>query len=323
MPVLLFDSTSTFHSTWAGQWQRADPDNRRTVPIGGVGSHEQLRDVIVNAVRLAGQTAFNELILAVGHGGGTGDAGTLDLAPNLRMRLARGTIGSRNAKGTETLYDPFYDFVFSSAGLKPKSDKTQDEDWVRQNDRVNLAGAKFRLGRSAIYQSIGNAIRANNIQQVVFMTCNVGNAVDFIKKIAFDWQVKVRAYQRFIVFQLNVGGTGKARAFFEGDAPGTGSNTTAAETDPPQSAFITVGPPFSTPQPSRTNPSPQVKQAVSSPWTNIDGQLVHPDAPAGGGGPGYFRTAGIPSGDESPVNLPDPWSPAAMSLDPLEILKFS
>jgi len=330
MPVLLFDSTADpiqgvkFHAPWATQWQQADPNNRVAVPIDGVGSHNKIRDVIVDAVRLAGRTAFNELILAVGHGGGVGEAGLIDLAPKRAMRLVKGTIGSRSANGVETFYDPFYDFTFFHATLKPKSDKTQDEEWIRQGDRTNVAGARFRLGRHAIYQSIGTAIQGSNVNQVVFMTCNVGNAVDFVKKVAFDWKVKIRAYQKFIKFQLNVGGKGRARAFFEGDQVGSGSNTVAAETDLPQTNFITVGPPLTAlpvTQP-RALPVPS-KKADLSPWIGIDGQVIDPRAPGNPSGHGNFRTAGVLFTEQSYEGLPHPLSLAARAFDPLNAPRFA
>jgi hypothetical protein len=329
MPVLLFDSTSAFHSSWAGNWQRADPKNRVALPLGG-GSHEQLRDEIVKAIKLAGTTAFNELILAVGHGGGTQDQGTVDLAPNIRMRLARGTIGHLNEKGRETFYDPFYDVVIVRPSMKSQSDKSQDQEWVRQKDKINLAGAKFRLARSAIYESIGTAIRASNVTQVTFMTCNIGNATEFIKKIALDWQVKIKAYQKFIIFQINAGNTGKTRAFFEGDKFGSGSNVASAESELPATDFVIVGPPLTPPQP----PPPPIpppppkkkkgqKRADSSPWIDSDGVIVHPNAPAGAEGPGRFRTAGVLASDLPYYPLPHPQAPAARMLDPIDIEKFA
>jgi hypothetical protein len=54
---------------------------------------------------------------------------------------------------------------------------------------------------------------------------------------------------------------------------------------------------------------------MSDPWVNQSGQVVHPDAPTGGGGPGYFKDP-IPHGSAldalSPV--PHPHSPAGRYL---------
>lgn len=323
MPVLIFDSTSTFHSTWADQWQKSDKLNRKKVGLAG-GKHTAIRDTFVKAIKLAGQTAGNELILAVGHGGAlSSDVGNVDLAPNRLMRLARGTIGSRNAKGTEVFYDPFYDFVFPRQNVVPKSDKMNDEDWSKQKNSPNAGGAKFRLARFGIYRSIGDAIKANHINQVVFVTCNIGNATDFIKKIAFDWNVKIKAYKRSLIFQLNSPGTGKARAFLDGDKDGKGTNTVTGETEIPQVDFVTVGPPLSSPAPAGSQlPAPKGKSADASPWVGSDGNVIHPAAPTRIGSAGPAHVVGFLAG-QTPDGLPHPLSPAARTLDPIELQRFS
>jgi hypothetical protein len=45
-------------------------------------------------------------------------------------------------------------------------------------------------------------------------------------------------------------------------------------------------------------------------WVNLDGKIVHPDAPSGDGGPGRFKSA-LPSGsgDRFIPGVPDPFSP--------------
>ena len=45
-------------------------------------------------------------------------------------------------------------------------------------------------------------------------------------------------------------------------------------------------------------------------WVNLDGKVVHPDAPSGGGGPGRFKSAN-PLGSSDPFlsGVPDPSSP--------------
>jgi hypothetical protein len=78
---------------------------------------------------------------------------------------------------------------------------------------------------------------------VTFLTCRVGNSRDFIQKIAIDWNTLVKAYVRYVVFTIDPQ-TGRARAFLEGDAPGTGTNVPHGETEVLQTNFITVGPPL-------------------------------------------------------------------------------
>ena len=45
-------------------------------------------------------------------------------------------------------------------------------------------------------------------------------------------------------------------------------------------------------------------------WVNLDGKVVHPDAPLGDGGPGHFRSATpVGGGDDLVPGVPDPFSP--------------
>ena len=60
-------------------------------------------------------------------------------------------------------------------------------------------------------------------------------------------------------------------------------------------------------------------RATSSLWRNEDGQVVHPDAPPGGGGAGHFRSAGTLFGNPFMQGLPHPYAPAVRNLDRPEI----
>lgn len=317
MPVLVFDSSDKFHGPWAKQWLNADPLNRKILGMKAGLGHKGIRDIIVQGAKLAGQTAFNELILAVGHGGSISSTeGTIDLAPNRAMTLYAGTIGAKDSKNVECFYNPDYDVVRTNGGiLVPKSQKMLDEDAVRQKDKVSAPSAQFRLDRWSLYNSIGEAIRTGNVNQVVLLTCRVGNAVDFIKKIAFDWKVKIKAYKRRVIFQ-GATATSKARVFLEGDKDGSGSNTALGETAIPQIDFVTVGPPL-TPQPVKNTPAPKPpKRASLSTWSESIGFYVHPNAPAGRIGappPGL-------AGTENDENyLPHPYSPAARTVNPTRL----
>jgi hypothetical protein len=56
-------------------------------------------------------------------------------------------------------------------------------------------------------------------------------------------------------------------------------------------------------------------------WLNEDGDIVHPDAPQGSGGKGFFRAGNAARGLALRDGLPNPWSPAGSRLDPLAIQK--
>ena len=237
MPVVLFDSGSTFHVKWAAQFVAADPQNRKSVGISSALGAEGVRNAIVQAANHV--TSDREIVFAVGHGGSTRmDEGTVDLAPAKQFRLARGG-------GIGIYVDPFYDFVFPHDGVVPQSQKRFDEADVATRSQSAL-GARARLQHWAVYASIGTAMRANNIYRVTFLTCRVGNALDFIRKISLDWHTLVKAYLRYVVYQVE-GSSGKVRAYLEGDDAGKGTNVPLGETQLPQQDFVTVGPPPGTP----------------------------------------------------------------------------
>lgn len=57
-------------------------------------------------------------------------------------------------------------------------------------------------------------------------------------------------------------------------------------------------------------------------WINPDREVVHPESPVGKGGPGRFAWAKLVSFEPEPGGLPHPNSPAARTLDPLEIDRY-
>ena len=63
-------------------------------------------------------------------------------------------------------------------------------------------------------------------------------------------------------------------------------------------------------------------RTTGSLWLNQDGEVVHPDAPTGGGGPGHFRTVRVQHTDHFNDGLLHPRAPGARRLDPLEVLKW-
>jgi hypothetical protein len=153
--------------------------------------------------------------------------GTVDLAPNQKLRLARSTAAN-------VFIDPFYDWRFPRPGLATSSDKEADE-------RVKPTGAANRLQHWATYQQIATAMKSNNVYRVTLLTCNVGNAPNFIKKLALDWNTLVRAYTRKVWFV----GVNPAKVCLDGDENGGPTLNADSATQLPQVDFITVGPPLS------------------------------------------------------------------------------
>lgn len=233
MQVVLYDQNSTMHDTWSKQFVDADKLNRKRIGMNGNGSAIDLVKKIVDAAKDA---KGGDLIFAVGHGGTqltpnnqTFADGMVDLSPNKKLRLSVG--------GNGNFANPFYDYVFARPGLVARSDKDQDQD-----TKMNLAGAHQRLANWQLYQNIGTAVRTNGVHRVTFLTCRIGNALNFLKKIALDWHVIVKAYKKYVWFGGD--GTGKIRVYLDGDSPGQGTNVAEAATQVPQSDFVQVGPPL-------------------------------------------------------------------------------
>ena len=64
------------------------------------------------------------------------------------------------------------------------------------------------------------------------------------------------------------------------------------------------------------------RRTTGSLWLNKEGEVAHPDAPTGGGGPGQFRAGRLLHADHLNDGLLHPRAPAARRLDPLEVLKW-
>ena len=65
--------------------------------------------------------------------------------------------------------------------------------------------------------------------------------------------------------------------------------------------------------------SAQMRQRLSPGWLNQNSDVVHPDAPAGGGGAGQFTRAGLLGAEGEPEALPHPDAPSAGALDPIRL----
>lgn len=161
-------------------------------------SIDQAKSSLLAAIKAAGTDGT--LVISVGHGGaGAGSTieGFVDLAPHAVMRIA-----GANASVPPNFVSVFYDV--SLTGPPAISDL--------DNDLKNNPGSK-RLAHWKIYQEIASAFKHIKPREVILLSCKVGNAIDFVRKIANDWKVIVRAYKvqvgidpnppRFKVFLAN------------------------------------------------------------------------------------------------------------------------
>lgn len=166
---------------WGDNFVKAQPPHsREQVLISTQPSVDEAKRILIGAIRQAG--SGGTLIISVGHGSsvaGSAVDGMVDLAPGQVMRL-----GGLNADPSTHFLSVFYDV--NVAGPP----RTSDLDFDTKNNPRST-----RLAHWRIYQEICKAFTDTGLREVVLLSCNVGNAVDFIRKIASDWKVIVRAFK--------------------------------------------------------------------------------------------------------------------------------
>lgn len=208
-------------NVWANQFIHRQPAERRGVLVPVHCTAAQATDVIKHGIQLAGRDGT--LIFNVGHGAAVqaGFArgwlqGSVELAPNRGM-----TLGDRNIN--DSYVNVFYDYQFGGAG-------SSDQEIDRQLN-AGSADAKTRAAHWVVYEALGDAMYLAGIRKVIFLTCNVGNALEFVRKIATDWSVIVEAFKVRVMTQPQV--SGRVRMFLEGDSPGVGTNREIGEEEMP------------------------------------------------------------------------------------------
>jgi hypothetical protein len=217
---------------WARQFIAVQPLARGGVLLAGSPTVPQALTAIKDAINLAGGQGV--VIFNVGHGAtsATGNPleGTVELAPNKVM-----TLGGANS--TNVFLNVFYDVNLAG----PAGFSRRDND-LKFNQ--NVPEAKIRAANFAMYQDIGAACKANSTRRVIFLTCNVGRSVDFLKKIAADWGTVVEAYTDRVALQVQ--GNGRVRMYLFKDPPGTGTNIPLGEEQiplPTETNSVRVGAP--------------------------------------------------------------------------------
>ena len=176
------------------------------------------------AANMAGPGGF--LILSVGHGG-QGDAnfgneeGFFDLSPRKTFRVA-----GRNATlpgdpppakpGKPAQVSAFYDFRTPNPILKGGFEESRlDHDTANPSPNANLRLRNFRD-----YLDMGRSFQ--RLSGIILLTCKVGNASGFLRRVKTQFNTPIIGYTRRIVGQTQ--SNGRTRLFLEGDAPGTGTN---------------------------------------------------------------------------------------------------
>ncbi len=264
MQIVLYDPRGKYNYSerWAGQFLEPDPGNRRRFKVDGATP-----SAIVDQIRLAAQAAHGggTVIFGLGHGGTTdASQGFADLAPNNQFRLGRTFTGKNYV---DVFYDTDFDAGTTVGGsLMARDVAVWDEvdgfdsdkgkaklrakfkmnpqlipNYIREQ-KAKKQQAVTRRGRWLNYKAVGYALRDNGVDLAVLMTCNVGNSDLFIRKIANDWKIKVRAYRKYLWFGGTPNGK-RVRVYLDGDP---GGYEPSQETDPPGDPgyFYTAGPSF-------------------------------------------------------------------------------
>jgi hypothetical protein len=197
---------------------------------------------VTNRLKLAATKAGPKgiLIMSVGHGGVvdtlSDEEGFFDLGPAGSFRL-----GGRNAvlpgdqapkgqKAHPSRTSAFYDFRVPNKVLKGGFAPSRKDEDEASNDPM----ARVRLANFKQYLDICDTFKKTNLGCVVLLTCKVGSASGFLKRVRQKWGTPIVGYNRRVVGQEQ--DSGRTRVFLEGDAPGKGTNTVLGE------FFIPLGP---------------------------------------------------------------------------------
>jgi hypothetical protein len=163
---------------WGERYVKRQPLQRTQITIESKPSLVIAKAKILQTIKAAG--AEGTVVFNVGHGGifGRGQSprqGTVEIAPGGVM-----TIAGDGAKG-------FVDVFYDETRRGPKN-TTQLEDDLR------LSPDSPRLVNFGIYQEIARAFKTTGVRKVIFLSCNIGNSSEMLKKIARDWHVIVQTY---------------------------------------------------------------------------------------------------------------------------------
>jgi hypothetical protein len=198
---------------------------------------------VVTKLKLAAQKAgpTGILVLSVGHGviieTLSDEEGFFDLGPSGSFRL-----GGQNAmlpgdppppkpeKPHPCRTSAFYDFRRPNKILKGGFEPSRKD----QDEASSAPMARVRLNNFKQYMDISDTFKKTGLGCIVLLTCKVGAASGFIKRVRQQWGAPIVGYNRRVMAQQQ--DSGRTRVFLEGDAPGQGTNNVFGE------FFIPMGP---------------------------------------------------------------------------------
>jgi hypothetical protein len=182
---------------WGENFVKRQPQSRLQQPIGASPGVVATKAAILRAITTAG--AGGRVIINVGHGSGGGalmpTEGKFELAPGGAMTIA--------GPGVHGAYvNVFYDI--NMAGPPSMSDLDHD----LKNTPHSTRAAHWK-----VYQEISTAFKKGRLREVALLTCRVGNSTEFLRKVANDWGVVIRAYRQRVVLTTVTTTTGHQKTF--------------------------------------------------------------------------------------------------------------
>lgn len=234
---------------WAQQYVKRQPQARKFISVAPGLNPTAAKDELIKAIKLAGTDGM--LAISVGHGAsvdGASAEGIVELSPGGTLVLVGRNVRPAHSPTGAAVIDVFYD---------TRADPTQPSDF--EFDTKNNPQAQ-RLKNWHFYQDICKAMKDTKPYRVVFLTCRVGNATEFLRKIANDWGVVINAYTKRVACTEDVytfGGKSVTTSYvhLQGEvypsqaANGGDSNVIAAEELPYRPANnISIGPPLPPPR---------------------------------------------------------------------------
>jgi hypothetical protein len=178
---------------WGDRFVKRQPLRRQQHTIGPLPSVIDAKLAVVHAIRAAG--AGGKVIFNVGHGSGGGALqpieGAFELAPGGVMK-----IGGHGVAGT--FVDVFYDVA--PGGPPAISDMEND---------LKYNPTSPRLARWHIFQEIAQTFKSTGTREVILLTCRLGNATEFLRKVANDWGVTILAFRQRVALSEDVTTAGR------------------------------------------------------------------------------------------------------------------
>lgn len=257
MDVVIYEagtsSLAKHAKRWAVEQFKKAKAGRDAVQMPLSPSPLQYLKVIGEAAQKAGKNGV--VMFLVGHGGDITTAakfgiqlapgedpkkvGVVDLAPSKKLRMQTDDVfynEDPDGKGPAMSQYKHDKGIFDGA-----PDPKKKLEWLKWFNSSQVQGAVQRAAQYNQYIMTGMYLKHFGVRRVVLLTCRVGNATQFLDKIAKDWQVEVQAYQRRIASQEE-DKTPNVRLYLEGDAEGSGSNVEAARTEIPKTGYYVAKP---------------------------------------------------------------------------------